>query len=269
MNRDRGFTRVELVVVISITVLLPSILTPSFSKGRETARDVVCQSNLKQWIYLLSLYADDNDGNFPPGWSMNKGGWMSRLRPYYQDDSIRLCPMARKLQSDGYEPGTFVGWGIYGAPDYYGGWTPPWGDEGDYGSYGINGWIYNPPDEGDLYPIPPSMWPLFWRNITAGEEYESPSNIPVFCDSIWDGTMVRHTDWPPPEPGHKMGMEGMWNFCIPRHGNGDSINICFLDGSVRRTTLKCLWKLKWHKKFKTDVNVQWPPWMQNIKEECE
>jgi len=270
MNRDRGFTRVELVVVISITVLLLSVLTPTLSRGRATARDVVCQSNLKQWIYSLSLYADDNEGSFPPGWNMNKGMWMPRLRPYYQDDSIRLCPMARKLQSDGrYPPGTFVGWGIYGDPGYYNGWTPPWGDEGDYGSYGMNGWVCNPPDVGDIYEIPTQDRPRYWRNVDAAAEYENPSIIPVFCDSMWDGTVARHTDKPPPEPGAKLGLDGMWNFCIPRHGNGDSINISFLDGSVRQTSLKCLWKLKWHREFRTDVQLQWPGWMDHIKEECE
>jgi len=261
MKSKTTFTKKDLVVVLGCIVFLLANIAAIGEGGRKRAKAAVCQSNLKQWIQMLSLYADDHEGSFPPGWWTKDGMWMTAMRSYYQDHRIRLCPMATKFQSDGHPPGTFVAWGIYGASGYY---SPAWADKGDYGSYGINGWIYNPPDE---YDIEPYERPWFWRNVNVGGE--KPANIPVFCDSIWDGTLVRHTDMPPAEPGHKMGMEGMWNFCIPRHGNGDSTNICFLDGTVRRTSLKCLWKLKWHKKFRTDVPVQWPPWMDHIKEECE
>jgi len=258
-------------VVIAIIALLLSILLPSLRKARESAQDTVCQSNLRQWIYILSMYADDNEGSFPPGWNMKKGMWMSKLRSYYTDRKICLCPKATKLQSEGYPPGIFVGWGIYGDPGYYNGWTPDWGDKGDYGSYGMNGWMCNPPDEGDIYDIPERDRPLFWRNINIGGKDGNPWNIPMFCDSIWDGTVARHTDNPPSSPGDQNvgGLDGMWNYCIPRHGNGDSINICFLDNSVRKTSLKCLWTLKWNKKFRTDVEPDWPLWMKHIREDCK
>lgn len=268
MKSKTTFTKKDLVVVLGCIVFLLANIAAIGEGGRKRAKAAVCQSNLKQWIQMLSLYADDHEGSFPPGWWTPKGMWMTRFRSYYQDHGIRLCPMATKLASEiREEPGTFVGWGIYGAP-YFGGWTPPWGDEGDYGSYGINGWIYNHPDDDELYPIPEWEWPWFWRNITEVGG-ESPSNIPVFCDSIWDGTRPRPDDIPPDPPGDKVGLEGMWNFSIPRHGNGDSINVCFLDGAVRRTSLKCLWRLKWHKKFHTDFPVQFPPSWDHIKEECE
>jgi prepilin-type processing-associated H-X9-DG protein len=266
MKSKTAFTKKDLVVVLGCIVFLLANIAAISDGGRKRAKAAVCQSNLEQWTHILSMYADDYEGSFPPGWNVNKGMWMSRLRPYYQDRELCLCPMARKLISEGYPPGTFVGWGIYCDPGYYNGWCPPWGDEGDYGSYGMNGWMCNPPNHGDLYDIPLSRQGWFWRNINAGK---NPANIPTFCDSIWDGTMVQDTDMPPTYLGEKLGQEGMWNYCIPRHGNGDSINICFLDGSVRQTSLKCLWKLKWHKQFRTDVIVEWPEWMNHIKEDCE
>jgi len=267
MNKDRGFTLIELLVVIAVIALLMAVLLPALSKARESAKNVVCQSNLKQWSYILLMYTDDYKGNFPPGWSVPKGMWMSRMRSYYLDRKICLCPKATKLISDGYPSGPFVGWGIYGHPDYYGGWTPAWGDEGDYGSYSMNGWMCNPPDVGVLYQIKPGELPWFWRNINVGGKDGKPANIPTFADGVWDGTMVRHNDPPPSYPGHKVDLEGMWNFCIPRHG--DTINVCFLDSSVRKTSLKCLWRLKWHKKFRTDTRVNWPDWMKHMKEDCE
>ena len=121
MKSKTTFTKKDLVVVLGCIVFLLANIAAIGEGGRKRAKAAVCQSNLKQWIYLLSLYADDNEGSFPPGWSMPKGMWMSRLRPYYQDDSIRLCPMATKLASDiAGHPGIFVGWGIYGHPNYFG-----------------------------------------------------------------------------------------------------------------------------------------------------
>jgi len=268
MQRRRGFTLVELLVVIAIIALLLALLMPSLRKAREQARLVVCQSNLKEWASILLMYTNDYKGSFPPGWTVPKGMWMSRMRPYYQDRSICLCPKATKLASElGPDalPGIFVAWGAYG-PGYLkpDGWIPPWGDEGDYGSYSMNGWMCNPRDEGGIYDIPVRERPWFWRNMDVDGR---PSNIPTFCDGIWDGSIVRHTDQPPQFPGDKLGVDGIWNFCIPRHGY--SINICFLDNSVRRTSLKCLWKLKWHKKFRTDILVNWPKWMKDIKGECD
>lgn len=266
MQGRRGFTLVELLVVIAIIALLLSILMPSLRKAREQARNVIDRSNLRQWVILLFMYTNDYEGNFPPGWNVSKGMWMSRVRPYYQDRDICLCPKAAKVISDGYLPGPFVGWGIYGDPMYYNGWTPSWGDEGDYGSYGMNGWMCNPPDVGDIYEILEADRPLFWRNTNVGGKDGSPSNIPMFCDSIWDGTQARHTDKPPAYPGESMGLGGMWNYCIPRHV--DFVHVSFLDGSVRKTSLKCLWSLKWHREFRTDVEPVWPEWMKDIKEEC-
>ena len=64
----RGFTLVELLVVISIIALLLSILMPSLAKVREQAKTVVCLSNLHQWGMIFGLYTNDNNGYFNRGW---------------------------------------------------------------------------------------------------------------------------------------------------------------------------------------------------------
>ena len=246
IHKYKGFTLLELLVVIAAIVLIISILMPATSRAKRQAQSMACRSNLKQWGYYFMMYTDEHDGFFHPGRGFKP--WYTALKPYYRDSTeLLLCPRAKDPYKSIWDGDTtFATWG-------------PKGFGGTYGSYGINAWVANPPDYEPAFEYKRKK---NWRTPRV----DGGNNIPLLADCWWPEGWAEHFDTVPPYSGYfeAVTYNDMGHFCINRHDG--FINMLFLDYSVRKVGLKELWKLKWHRKYPLNADPPvWPDWMKKFK----
>jgi len=142
-RRDaRGFTLVELLVVIGIIALLISILLPTLSRARESAASVKCLSNMRQMGQFQTLFVNEHDGWTIKSWE-NSG-------PYADPDVHAANTVVPKTApSDRWKWQRFqYGWDavMRAYVDGLGDAPAPGGAGGDDGG--------NPPDDAGIFRCP-------------------------------------------------------------------------------------------------------------------
>jgi prepilin-type N-terminal cleavage/methylation domain-containing protein len=80
---SRGFTLVELLVVIGIIALLVGILLPSLNKARDAAKRTACLANLRSLGQLVTMYANQYKGQIPIGCSATGATFSSTPSNYF------------------------------------------------------------------------------------------------------------------------------------------------------------------------------------------
>ena len=64
-KKKKGFTLIELMIVIAIIAILAAILVPNFMRARASGQLTACKANLKNQGTALEMYATDNNGRYP------------------------------------------------------------------------------------------------------------------------------------------------------------------------------------------------------------
>jgi len=95
-RRPKGFTLIEILVVMAMIALLAAIMFPVFARAREAARRSVCLSNLKQLGTALIMYAQDWDERLPNGVKWEADGteysYCVPLYEYAPNKQLFHCP---------------------------------------------------------------------------------------------------------------------------------------------------------------------------------
>ncbi|MGM9999197.1 MAG: type II secretion system protein [Candidatus Bruticola sp.] len=65
VSSRKGFTLIELMIVIAIIAILAAILVPNFIRARAQGQVTSCKSNLKNIGTACEMYATDNGGRYP------------------------------------------------------------------------------------------------------------------------------------------------------------------------------------------------------------
>ena len=90
----RGFTLVELLVVIGIVAMLIALLLPAVQAAREAARRVQCQDNVRQISIALHNHHTAL-GSLPPGWESKQAngdpgwGWSSMILNFFERGALK------------------------------------------------------------------------------------------------------------------------------------------------------------------------------------
>lgn len=104
-GRD-GFTLVEMLTVMAIVALVAALVFPVFARVRESGRQTVCSSSIRQIGNALELYRRQWDDFLPPVTSATDGTWKDAVFPFVSSFEVFRCPsnLGEELRPTHYDP---------------------------------------------------------------------------------------------------------------------------------------------------------------------
>lgn len=84
-ERERGFTLIEMMIVVAIIAILVTVLVPNFMRARAQAQTAACEGNLKEIATALELYQTDHDA-YPQSGNVDASN--TDLQPYLQQTPV-------------------------------------------------------------------------------------------------------------------------------------------------------------------------------------
>ncbi len=231
-EKRKGFTLVELLIVIGMVAILAGLLLPAIARAKGSAKRLQCASNQRQLILTWNLYAGDNiDGAVPNGHAVPAGaGSMSLLGatakklwvagdshfyyPAYTNAALLTDPQYALFADYLHAPG------IYKCPEDKGYVTAPGGEKVSHiRSYALNAYLGWTADPRELTPG--------YKVFTTLSEISplSPAKVFAFQDVHPDNICL---------PGFVVNMpggsemEGFYHYPSGVHNRGGVIS--FADG---------------------------------------
>ena len=79
MGLKRAFANIEFMIVIAIFAIVAALLVPNFVRARAEGQATACKNNVKNIGIAAEMYAEDNDGLYPPNLEKTVGPYLKLL----------------------------------------------------------------------------------------------------------------------------------------------------------------------------------------------
>lgn len=217
---NRGFTFIELFVVVAIIAVLVAILLPALASAREAGQAAACSANGRQIMNAVGTYVIANvdrlpvfDGDYDEygnGWQ-DRHGWPTPLAPYlghelnYDDPkplgqtNVWLCPADTGIRTPPTDP-------ISGDPQNY-----------NAATYGCNIELSSTPFSGRMSAAANHSRLILLGGTGVGV---APVGSLAIAESIYSALPLW---WLTPTPAYTFE---------PLHGGGKRFMVVFLDSHV-------------------------------------